>query len=71
MYEFFSYLIGIPLAFIYKKVSGMDNRITEVETKQEIYIGKVDEVCKSSDKLSAEVHELIGQVKEHLRTTKR
>jgi len=70
MFEYLSFLIGVPLALIYKKVTGFDSRVSIVETKQEAYELKVDKMCESSKTLEGEVHELIGQVKEHLRITK-
>lgn len=71
-FQFLNYLwviITAPIVLIYNKITSHEGRISATEAKQETYEKKVDKMCKSSEKLSEEVHKLIGRVDEHLRRT--
>jgi len=65
MLEFLSYLIGVPLILLYKKITTHEGRISKAETCIENIDDKMDLVCLSNIELTKEVHELIGQFKEH------
>lgn len=70
MLEYLSYLIGIPLAYIYAKTVKFEGRISKAETNISNIDSKIDKVCKSNNELIKEVHELIGQFKEHSKLSK-
>jgi len=56
-----------PLAFLLHRFVNHSNRIGKLETKQNIYTKKMDEVCKSNRELSENVNRMIGRMDEHLR----
>ena len=43
------------------------NRITVLETKQNLYEKKVDKICKSNEDLAEKVNQMIGRMDEHLK----
>ena len=57
----------LPIAVAFQKIHSNNNKITKVETNQELYMKKVDKICDSLDTLTNEVHELIGEFRQHLR----
>ena len=63
----YTFLI-LPILVLYQKHFSIKNRVTILETRQDFYTKKVDKMCKSSDELAKEVHEMIGKMDEHLRS---
>lgn len=63
----YTFLI-LPIALSFQKHFALKNRVTKIETTQEFYAKKVDKMCESNDKLAKEVHEMIGELREHRRT---
>lgn len=57
----------IPIIVLFQKHFSLKNRITQIETNQENYIKKIDELCKSSKSLEEKVNQMLGRWDEHIR----
>lgn len=65
--SYWNMIFVAPLGFLLHKFVNHSNRITTLETKQEVYIEKVNRICESNEKLTKSVHEMIGRMDEHLK----
>lgn len=64
--NWFYSLFLVPFGVLWMKHVSHGNRITAVETKQDVYVKKMDEMCKSNDELAKRVNVMIGRMDEHL-----
>lgn len=64
----YTFLI-LPILALFQRQFSIKSRVAVLESNQKIYIEKVKQMCKSTDDLTKEVHEMIGEWKEHRRKT--
>lgn len=64
----YTFLI-LPIAVLFQRTFSVSSRVKVLESKDRIDDEKINKICSSNDELSKEVHELIGRVDEHLRSS--
>ena len=60
-------LLIAPIALAFQKYHSLNNKVTELETTQTIYVEKIDKVCEKIDDLSEKIHIMTGRLDEHLK----
>lgn len=57
----------IPLAYLFKRHFNYTKTVDQQQIRLNNHEKKIEKMCRSSDDLTKEVHEMIGTLKEHLR----
>lgn len=56
----------LPIIVLFQKHFSIKSRVVKLETTQDFYTKKVDDVCESNAKLSEKVHEMLGRLDANL-----
>lgn len=57
----------LPIILLFQKHFTLKNKVTKIETNQENYIKKIDDLCQSNQSLEEKVNQMLGRWDEHIR----